>query len=97
MLKTRAAHTVIACFFVFTGLVLASAWFNIQAVRWSYGNQRLRARWDDLRKSEQGLDRRLHQTLSLERLDRTARDSFHLRVPLPEQIVLIPEGREASG
>ena len=97
MLKSRAAATVIAGFFVFTGLTLASAWLNIQAVRWSYGNQRLRVQLDDLRKSEQSLDRRLQQTLSLDRLDRAARERFNLKVPSPAQIVLIAEAREASG
>jgi hypothetical protein len=86
-----------AGFLVFTVLSSASAWFNIQAVRWSYQNRRLRLRLEDLKKTQQSLDRRLHESLSLERLDQTGRDRFHLAVPLPNQIVLLPDdGRKAG-
>jgi hypothetical protein len=97
MRKASPAAVAIGGFLAFIGLTLASAWLNIQAVRWGYANQRLRARWDDLRKSEQGLDRRLHQTLSLERLDAGARERFRLKVPSPGQVVLVPEGAGATG
>ena len=85
-----------AGFLVFAALSLVSAWFNVQAVRWSYQDQRLRVRWDDLRKNEQSLDRRLHESLSLDRLDRTARERFRLQVPSPDQIVLVPEKGETT-
>jgi hypothetical protein len=78
-------------FLVFTALSLAAAWLNIQAVRWGYLNQRLRARREELSRTGQSLDRRLHETLSLDRLDRAARDRFDLKVPSPAQIVLIPD------
>jgi hypothetical protein len=84
---------VAAGFLAFTGLSLASAWLNIQAVRWGYRNQKLQTRWEELQRGGQSLDRRLHETLSLDRLDRIARDRFRLRVPAPDQIVLIPDGR----
>jgi hypothetical protein len=89
-------HLAWAAFLSFAALSLASAWLNVQAVRWGYRNQRLRAHWDELKKSEQTLDRRLNETLSLDRLDRAARERFHLKVPSPEQIVLIPDGGTAG-
>ena len=82
---------------MFAALTLSAAWFNVQAVRWSYRNQRLRAHWDELKKREQSLDRRLYESLSLDRLDRAARDRFRLKVPSPEQIVLIPVGEKRAG
>ena len=88
MQKARFAATG---FLVFTALSMASAWLNIQAVRWGYLNQRLRARREELEKSGQSLDRRLHETLSLDRLDRVARDRFGLKVPGPDQVILIPD------
>jgi hypothetical protein len=89
--------TVAAGFLAFTGLSLASAWLNIQAVRYGYRNQRLRSAWEDMRKSEQVLDRRLQQTLSLDRLDKIAREQFKLKVPAPDQVVLIREDRDGKG
>lgn len=93
-MRNARTTTVALGFLAFTGLSLAAAWLNIQAVRWGYKNQRLGARWDELKKGEQGLDRRLHESFSLDRLDRAARDRYGLKVPSPDQIVLIssPEG-----
>ena len=85
-----------AGFAIFTVLSSLSAWFNIQAVRWSYQNRRQSLRLEDLRKTEQSLDRRLHESLSLDRLDQTARERFHLAVPLPEQIVLLTRKGDAG-
>ncbi len=96
MQKIRFAW-VAAGFLAFTGLSLVSAWLNIQAVRWGYKNQVLRSRWDGLEKGGQSLDRRLHEILSLDRLDRVARERFRLRVPTPDQIVLIPDGGKNEG
>lgn len=71
--------------------LLASAWFEIQAVRWGYKNQEIRGRLDDLAKREAMLDQRLQQNLSLPRLDRLAKEKFGLQIPLPTQIVMIPD------
>ena len=46
-----------AGFLVFTVLSSASAWFNIQAVRWSYQNRRLRLRLEDLQTEQAALQR----------------------------------------
>jgi hypothetical protein len=40
-------------------LLLTTAWFEIQAVRWGYKNQALRGRLDDLEKREAALDQKL--------------------------------------
>ena len=68
-------------------VLLVSAWFQIQAVRWGYKAQDLRWQIDDLQKQEQMLDRRLQESLSLARLDRLAKARFSLQVPEPSQIV----------
>lgn len=97
MLLTNRFAPAAAGFLAFTALSLASAWLNIQAVRYGYRNQRLIGAWEDLRKSEQVLDRRLQQTLSLDRLDKAARTQFKLKVPSPDQIVLIRETGDGAG
>jgi type II secretory pathway component PulJ len=84
-------------FLIFAALSLSAAWFNVQAVRWGYRNQRLRSQLDGLTKRRQSLDRRLQESLSLDRLDRAARGTFHLNVPAPDQIVLLPEAEEKPG
>ena len=81
-------------FLSFAVLSLATAWFNVQAVRWGYRNQSLREQLDGLAKRRQSLDRRIQESLSLDRLDRAARETFRLGVPLPGQIVLMKEGGE---
>ena len=72
-------------------LFLATAWFQIQSVRLGYREQALRRRIDELRKNEQGLDRRLQETLSLARLDQLAKNRYRLQIPDPSQIILVKE------
>ena len=72
-------------------LLLATAWFQIQAVRWGYKAQSLRQQLDELDKREQSLDHRLQETLSLARLDRLAKNKFQLHVPEPSQIILLSD------
>jgi type II secretory pathway component PulJ len=70
-------------------VLLSTAWFHIQAVRWGYRAQALRRELDELKKTEQILDRRLQSALSLPRLDELAKTRFGLRVPDPSQVVLM--------
>jgi len=70
---------------------LATAWFEIQAVRWGYKAQKVRQEIDDLSKKEETLDQRLQQNLSLSRLDALARTKFGLQAPGPAQIVLLTD------
>jgi hypothetical protein len=72
-------------------LLLASAWFQIQSVRWGYKAQAIRREIDDLEKEEQTLDHRLAHSLSLSRLDELAKTEFRLTVPNPAQIVFLPD------
>lgn len=72
-------------------VLLSTAWFQIQAVRWGYKVQTLHQQIDELRKKEQSVDQRLQGALSLARLDELAKKKFSLRVPEPSQIILVPE------
>jgi hypothetical protein len=83
-------------FLAFVSVSLASAWFNIQAVRAGYLNQKLRLRLEEMAKREQFLDRRLQESFSLRHLDEAARARFRLQVPSPDQIVLIREPEPAG-
>lgn len=76
-----------AVFFV----LLSTAWFQIQAVRWGYRVQSLRLKIDEAEKKEQTLDLRLQGALSLSHLDDLARKKFRLQVPDPSQIVLLSD------
>jgi len=72
-------------------LLMATAWFQIQSVRWGYRVQSLRTQLDELEKREQSVDQRLQGALSLARLDQLAKTKFRLQIPSPTQIVLLSE------
>lgn len=72
-------------------LLLSTAWFQIQSVRWGYRLQSLQQQLDDVQKKEQSVDQRLEGALSLARLDDLAKNKFNLRVPAPSQIRLVSE------
>jgi hypothetical protein len=72
-------------------VLLSTAWFQIQAVRWGYKVQSLRQKIDEAEKKEQTVDQRLQGALSLARLDDLARKRFRLQVPEPSQIVLLSD------
>lgn len=72
-------------------LLLAIAWFQIQAVRWGYKSQNLRRQIDELDKREQSLDHRIQEALSLARLDEFAKRKYGLQVPAPSQIILLSD------
>jgi hypothetical protein len=72
-------------------LLMSTAWFQIQSVRWSYRVQSLRVQLDDLEKKEQTVDQRLQGALALARLDELAKTRYRLQVPDPSQIVLVAD------